>query len=122
MYIDGSGCQRFMSHKSFNGKQIGAVFIQVCTKGMSKGMACKPVRPSQPVLVGMDMPGKEKGVNGAIFTALFWKKKPHWPVAFKPVPGKKIKGSFGEDGIAVLPAFRVRDMKSHIFTVNIFIP
>lgn len=110
-----------MPHKSFYGKQVGSVLIQVGTKGVAEGMASKPVRPSQPVLVGMDMPGKKKSVNGAVISALFWKKKPHWPAAFKPVPGKKIKGSLGEDGIAVIPAFGVGDVKPQVFAVNILI-
>jgi len=54
--IDGGGMQGFMPHKSFNGKQVCAVFIQMCAKGMAEGMAGKPAFPSQPVLMGMDMP------------------------------------------------------------------
>lgn len=54
--IDGSGMQGSMSHKGFNGKQVGAVFVQMRAKGMAEGMAGKPALPSQPVLMGMDMP------------------------------------------------------------------
>lgn len=104
-----------MPHKSFYGKQVGSVLIQVCTKGMAEGMAGKPVIPSHPVLVGMDIPGKEKGVNEAVFSVLFWKKETHWSAAFKPVLSKKIKDSFGENGITIISAFGVCDVKPHVF-------
>lgn len=78
-------------------------------------MAGKPVIPSHPVLVGMDMPGKEKGVNEAVFSVLFWKKETHWSAAFKPVLSKKIKDSFGENGITIISAFGVCDVKPHVF-------
>ena len=51
-----SGIQGFMSHKSFYGKQIRSIFIQMCTKSMAEGMAGKPAFPAQPVLVGVDVP------------------------------------------------------------------
>ena len=54
--VDRGGLQGFMTHKSFYGKQIRSVFIQVCTKSMAEGMAGKPVFPAQSVLMGVDVP------------------------------------------------------------------
>lgn len=65
-----------MPHKSFYGKQVGSVLIQVGTKGVAEGMASKPVRPSQPVLVGMDMPGKKKVSMGRSSPRCFGKRNP----------------------------------------------
>lgn len=56
MDVDRGGQQGFMPHKSFYGKQIRTVFIQVCTESMAERMTGKPAFPSKPVLVGMNVP------------------------------------------------------------------
>lgn len=94
MDVDRGGMQGFMTHKRFYGKQIGSVFIQVSAKSMAEGMTGEPPFPAQPVLVCMDMPGKEEGVDGSVPAALLWEKISHRPAAFKPVPGQQIQGSF----------------------------
>ena len=119
--IDRGGMQGFMSHKSFYGKQIRSIFIQMCTKSMAEGMAGKPALPSQPVLVGMDVPREEEGINRSVLTALLREEISHRTVTFKPILCQKVKGCFRKNGIPVISAFRVCDVKPHIFTVDIFI-
>ena len=51
-----------MSQQSFNGKQVNAILIQMGAEGMPERMAGEPALPAKAVLMGMDMPGKEKGV------------------------------------------------------------
>ncbi len=82
-----------MPHQCFNGKQVHAVFVQMGAEGMAEGMAGKPVLPAQPVLMGMDMPGEEEGVDGPVFPILLWEEvSPGLPVC-KPVLCQQVKGS-----------------------------
>ena len=91
MDVDRGGMQGFMTHKRFYGKQIGSVFIQVSAKSMAEGMTGEPPFPAQPVLVCMDMPGKEKGVNGPVLSVLLGEKISPGLSVLKPVLGKQVK-------------------------------
>lgn len=110
-----------MPQKSLYGKQVHTVLIQMGAKSMAEGMAGKPVLPPQPVFVGMDMPGEEKGINGPVLPVLFREKKAFGPAVFKPVPGEQAEGDVGKNGVTVIPVFAVCDMEAHIFTLHIFI-
>ena len=109
-----------MSEQSFEREKICAVFVKMCTKRMSESMACKALRPPQPPLMCMDMTREEKSINGFIDTGLFGKKPPHGSAVFKPVACQQIKGCMRKNGIPILPCFRMADMDTEIFKVNIF--
>ena len=51
--IDCGGIQGLMSHKSFYGKQVCSVFIQMCAKGMTEGMAGKSLFPTKSLFMSM---------------------------------------------------------------------
>lgn len=91
VYVDSSGIEGFMSHECFNSEQVSAIFIEVCAKSMPEGMAGKPVHPSKPVFMGMDMSGKEKSVNRSIIPILFGEEVTCWLSAFKPVQSQQVK-------------------------------
>ena len=80
---------------------------------MSERMAGKPAFPAVPVLMGMDMPGEEGGVNGLVEPVLFWKEIAPWPAIGEPVVGEQVKGSFGKDGITVRTCLGMTDMYAH---------
>ena len=54
--INRGGMQGSMPHKCFYGEQVCSIFVQVCAKSVAEGMAGKPARPTEPVLMCMDMP------------------------------------------------------------------
>lgn len=83
-----------MSHKGFNGKQARSVFIQMCAKSVSEGMAGKPALPAEPAFMGMDMVGEKESINGSVLSVLFWEEISHRSTAYKPIPGQKVKSGF----------------------------
>lgn len=53
-----------MTKQSFYGHKVNAIFVEMCTKSMPKGMAGDAFRPSEFHLMFFDMSGEIKGVNG----------------------------------------------------------
>lgn len=51
--IDCGGIQGFTSHKSFYGKQVCSIFIQMCAKGMTEEMAGKSLFPTKSLFMSM---------------------------------------------------------------------
>lgn len=121
MNIDRGGIQRFMPKQSFDGEQVGAIFIKVGAKRMSERMAGKAFFPSKTAFMLMDVSGKEKGIDGSGRIMLFWKKPAGRAPVLKPVLSKEIQGSFRENGIAVLSCFGMTDMDTVIPAFNIFV-
>ena len=80
-----------MSQQSFNGKQVNAILIQMGAESMPERMAGEPALPAKAVLMGMDMPGKEKGVNGPVLSVLLGEKISPGFSVLKPVLGKQVK-------------------------------
>ena len=80
--------------KRLNGKQVNAILIKMGAKSMPERMTGKSVLLAQPVLMGMDMPGKEKGVNGPVLSILFGEEKFPGLSALKPVSCKQVNGRF----------------------------
>ena len=80
-----------MSQQSFNGKQVNAILIQMGAEGMPERMTGESAFPSEAVLMGMDMPGKEKGVNGPVLSVLLGEKISPGLSVLKPVLGKQVK-------------------------------
>ena len=64
--------QRFMTKESFDGKQIRAALVKMGCEGMAKGMASEAFLPTKTFLVGMNVAGKIKGINGKILATLLW--------------------------------------------------
>ena len=83
--IKGGGIQGFMAEESFDGEQIRAIFVQVGAERMAKRVAGKPSWPSKAVFMGMDVPGKEPGVNRPVLSVLLWEKIAQRFSAGKPV-------------------------------------
>lgn len=80
-----------MSQQSFNGKQVNAILIQMGAKSMPERMTGEPAFPAEVVLMGMDMSGKEKGVNGPVLSVLLGEKISPGLSVLKPVLGKQFK-------------------------------
>ena len=93
MNINRSGSQRFMPKQSFDGEQVGTVFVKVGAKRMTERVAGKPFWSSKTAFMLMDMSGKIKGINGSVGICLFWKEPASRPVVLKPVLGEDIQGS-----------------------------
>lgn len=110
-----------MPHKCFYGKQVRAVLIQVGAESMAEGVAGKPAPPSKSVLMGMDVPREEEGVDGPVLPVLFREKEALGPATFIPVAGEQVQCGMRKDGVTVIPAFGAGDVKPHIPAVNIFI-
>ena len=110
-----------MSKQGFNGKKIDPIFIQVGTKSMAKGMAGDAWLPAKSPLLGVDMSGKIKGINGLIRIILFREKPAGGSAEFEPVPGKDIQSIFRKNGISVRTVFAVRDVNTHTGAADIFI-
>lgn len=83
-----------MPKQCLDGKQVNAILVQMGAESMAERMAGEPALPSQPVLMGMDMPGEEKGVNGPVLPVLLREEIAPWPSAFKPVLGKQVESGF----------------------------
>lgn len=81
-----------MSHQGLYGEQVHAVLIQVGAKSMAERVAGKPAFPAQSVLMRMDMPGKEKGIDGPVLPVLFREEVSPGLSAFKPVLCQDVKG------------------------------
>lgn len=110
-----------MSHKGFYGKQVSAILIQVGAERMAEGVAGKPALPTEPVLMGMDVPGEEEGVDRLVLPALLGEQEASGPAAIKPVAGKQVKGGMRKNGITVIPAFGTGDVQAHICAFHVFI-
>ena len=113
--INEGGTQGLMSKELLDGEQVGTVFVQMGTAGMPEGMAGEPPWPSEAVLVGMDVPGKEERINGLILSALFWEEISRRFIISKPVLCKDVKGGPGKKGIAVGAVFPMGDVDTHIW-------
>ena len=59
---------------------------------MAERMAGDTLRPAQAAFMCMDVPGKEKGVNGFVPAGLFWEKVTSGAPALEPVLGKNVEG------------------------------
>lgn len=110
-----------MSKESLDGKEVGAILIEVGAKSMAEGMAGEPVFPAEAVLMGMDMPGKEKGINGPVFPVLLREEKAAGSAVSEPVFGEQVECGFGENGITVMAVFGMRDVEAHRLTLDILI-
>lgn len=103
-----------MSHESLYGKQVNSVFIQMGAKSMPEGVAGNPALPSKSVLMGMDMSGKEKRINGSVLPILLWEEITGWFPVGKPVLCQQIKGSFPEEGITGRTVFGVGKVEASV--------
>lgn len=90
MDIDCGRSQRLVPKVSLDGQKIRTVFIKVCSKRMSEGVAGNASGPSKPVLMFMDVAGKEKGIDRSFRIKLFWEKPAFWPVILEPVIRKDV--------------------------------
>ena len=91
MDIDDGGMDGLMAQEGLDGEQVRAVLVKMGAESMPKGVAGDTLRPAQAAFVCMDMPGKEKGVNGLIPAGLFGEKVSHGTPAFEPVLCKDVK-------------------------------
>ena len=85
-----------MSQQRLDGKQVSAVLIQMDAEGMTEGVAGKPALPSGPVLMGMDVAGKEKGVDGSVLPVLLREEISPGSSICKPVFSKQVKCRLGD--------------------------
>ena len=83
-----------MSQQGLYGKQIHPVLIQMGAESMAEGMAGKAAFPAELVLMGMDMSGKEKGINGPVLSVLFREEVTPWFPICKPVLREQVKSRF----------------------------
>ena len=121
MDIDGCGTDGLMSHKCFDGKQVRAIFIKVGAKGVTERMAGEPFFPSEPALMFMYVPGKEKRIDRSGRVRLLGEKPLFWAAICKPVFREEVKCCVGKDCIAVFPGFGMADMDTHIPAAYILI-
>ena len=108
-----------MSKESLDGKEVSAVFVQVCAEGMAEGMTGQPLGPSEAEFMGMDVPGEEKGINRPVQSALFWEEIPHRFAIGKPVLRKDVKCGMGKESEAVGTVFPMGDVDAHIRPGNV---
>ena len=66
MNIDRGGIQSFMPKQSFDGEQVGAIFIKVGAKRMSERVAGKAFFPSKTAFMLMDVSGNLLPVNTSV--------------------------------------------------------
>lgn len=90
--VDGSRGDLFMSHKCFNGEQIGPVFVKVGTESVVERMAGDTPGPAQMAFMLMDVSGEEESVNGLIPSGLLREKIPPWTAIGEPVESEDIQG------------------------------
>lgn len=121
MDVNGGGFEGSVSQESLDGEQISPIFVKVCAESVAEGMAGEPLRPTEAPFMGMDMPGKEKGINGCVNAGLFREKPAPGASISKPVLCEEVQGGLREDGKAVLPGFGLSDVDTHVFAVNILI-
>lgn len=93
MDIDDGGMDGLMSQECLDGEQVRAILVKVGAKGMAEGMAGDAFWPAQAAFMCMDVPGKEKGVNGFVPAGLLWEKVSLGTAAGEPVLCKDVKGS-----------------------------
>lgn len=113
MDIDRGGIQGSMSKQGLNGKQVRAILIKVCAKGMPERVAGETVRPSEFGFFGGDKLVGRIGSHGTGGIVTVGEKEPGRPAVFKPVTRQDIKGVFGEDGKAGRAVFGGTDMYVH---------
>ena len=89
--INSGGIQGLMSKESFDREEVGAVFIEVCAEGVAKRMAGEPPWPAEAVLMGMDVPGEEEGVDRPVLPILLWEKITQRLSAGKPVLSQDVQ-------------------------------
>ena len=82
-----------MAEESLDSEQIRIIFVQVGAERMPERVAGEPPWPSEAVLMGMDVPGKEPGVNRPVLPMLFWEKIAQRLPAGKPVLCQDVQGS-----------------------------
>lgn len=81
-----------MSHKCFNGEQIGPVFIKVGTESVAERMAGDTLGPAQAAFMFVDVSGEEESVDGLVPSGLFREKIPPWTATGEPVLCEDIQG------------------------------
>ena len=121
MNINRGGIQGFMPKQSFDGEQVGTVFIKVGTKSMAERVAGKAYFPSKTSFMFMDMSGKVKGVNRLVRISLLGKEPAGRPAVLKPVLSEDIQSSLRENSIAVFSCFGMADMDAKISAFDIFV-
>ena len=119
--INGGGIEGLMSKEGLDGEEVDAVFVEVGAEGVAEGMAGEPSGPAEAVLMGMDVPGEEEGVDRPVLPVLLWEKITHRPSAGKPVLSEDVQSGFREDGIAVGAVFAMSDVDAHVFPLDILI-
>ena len=92
VHIERGRIQGLMTKERLDGEQIRAIFVEVCAERMAKRVASEPPWPSEAILMSMDVPGEEKGINGFILAVLFWEEVSHGFSIGKPVLRKNVKG------------------------------
>ena len=90
--INGGRIQGFMPEERLDCEEVGAVFVQVSAEGMPERMAGEPSGPTEAVLMGMDVPGKEEGVDRPVLPILLWEEIAHRLSAGKPVLSQDVQG------------------------------
>lgn len=107
--VNGGETQRFMTKQRFDGKQIRAIFIKVCGKGMSESMRSDPVFPAKKFFMVSDIRREVLATDG--HTAVpdkcgMGREQPVcWFATGKPVFGEDVKRLSGKNGITVRPGF-----------------
>ena len=120
--VDGSGIDAFMSHKGFEGKQVGSVLIMISGKSMPKSMAGKAVFPSQFLLVGTDVIRDTLVVDESGRIPFLCEKESPGPFLYRqgiPVPEDELPGGLRELGVSGRTAFGRTDEDSSVGMFNI---
>lgn len=121
MDVNGGGFNGPVPQECLDSEQISPIFVKMCAESVTERMAGEPLRPAEAPLMGMDMPGEEKGIDGRVNAGLFREKPAPGASISKPVLCKEEEGSLREDGKAVLASFGLSDVDTHMCAVNILI-
>lgn len=103
-----------MSKESFNGKEIGPVFIEMRAKSMAERMAGDPWFPAQETFLVVYVAGKEKSINGLSWIILLWKEPADGSAGSAPVLREDEQGIFRKDGKAVRAILAMRYVDAHV--------
>ena len=107
--VNGGGTQGFMSKQRFDGKQIRAIFIKMCGKGMPECVCSDPVFPAKLFFMGSDIRREVLAANrntAVLDKCGMGRKQPvSWSAAGEPVFGEDVKRLTGKNGITVRSGF-----------------
>ena len=118
--VDRSRIDRFVTEQMLESQKIMRIFIEVCCKGMPKGVTGETMRPAQFILSVPHVKFYVLGIIGFVGISSLWEEIITRPAAFVPISFELFERQRRQQGITIGTVLAMSYVYAHVFTVDVF--